>query len=87
MWNLIEYSDQDSGKTGSLWQRNLITDSNSFNFKARYLANTNERGSLNAEIALSLKYFSSFWRTIEMHLINCKINLILTGQQTVSFRK
>ena len=78
MWNLIEYSDQDSGKTGSLWQRNLITDSNSFNFKARYLANTNERGSLNAEIALSLKYFSSFWRTIEMHLINCKINLILT---------
>ena len=25
-----------------------------------------------------LKYLSNFWRTLEMPLINCKINLILT---------
>ena len=25
-----------------------------------------------------LKYLSSFWRTLEMALINCEINLILT---------
>ena len=25
-----------------------------------------------------LKYLSSFWRTFEMPLINCEINLILT---------
>ena len=24
-----------------------------------------------------LKYLSNFWRTLEMHLINCEINLIL----------
>ena len=25
-----------------------------------------------------LKYFSNFWRTLEMPLINCEVNLILT---------
>ena len=25
-----------------------------------------------------LKYLSNFWRTLEMHLINCEVNLILT---------
>ena len=30
----------------------------------------------NAEIAVLLKYFSNFWRTLEISLINCKINLI-----------
>ena len=29
-----------------------------------------------------LKYFSNFWRTLEMPLINCEINLILTWSST-----
>ena len=32
----------------------------------------------NVEIAVPLKYLSNFWRTLEMPLINCEINLILT---------
>ena len=32
----------------------------------------------NVEIAVSLKYLSNFWRTLEMSLINCEISLILT---------
>ena len=32
----------------------------------------------DVEIAVTLKYLSNFWRTLEMPLINCKINLILT---------
>ena len=31
-----------------------------------------------AEIVLSLKHLSIFWRTLNMPLINCEINLILT---------
>ena len=27
---------------------------------------------------VQLKYLSNFWRTLEMSLINCEINLILT---------
>ena len=29
-----------------------------------------------------LKYLSNFWRTLEMHLINCEVNLILTWSST-----
>ena len=32
----------------------------------------------NVEIMVPLKYLSNFWRTLEMPLINCEVNLILT---------
>ena len=35
-------------------------------------------GRKNVEIMVPLKYLSNFWRTLEMPLINCEINLILT---------
>ena len=35
----------------------------------------------NATIAVSLKYFSNFWRLLEMPLINCKVEL--NGQSIV----
>ena len=28
-----------------------------------------------------LKYLSNFWRTLEMHLINCEVELILTWSE------
>ena len=30
------------------------------------------------ETIVPLKYLSNFWRTLEISLINCKVNLILT---------
>ena len=35
-------------------------------------------GTKNVEIMVSLKYLRNFWRAIEIPLINCEINLILT---------
>ena len=32
-----------------------------------------------------LKYLSNFWRTLEMSLINCDVNLILTWSPTCVF--
>ena len=32
----------------------------------------------NVEIMVPLKHLSNFWRTLEMPLINCEVNLILT---------
>ena len=32
----------------------------------------------DVKIAVLLKYLSNFWRTLEMPLINCDINLILS---------
>ena len=94
MYNLIEYRDNYSKTSASLYQfcrnepNNVITESESFKFK--FLDNTNNAGITNAKIAAPLKYLSNFWRTLEMPLINCGINHILTcvffeGDRVINF--
>ena len=39
---------------------------------------TGDDGTKNVEIMVPLKYLSNFWRTLEMPLITCETNLILT---------
>ena len=39
----------------------------------------------DVKITVPLKYLSNFWRTPEMHPINCEINLILTWSVYCSF--
>ena len=84
MFNSIKYSYNYSGTNLGLWKyykdepKNPITDSDSFKFKSRFSVNTNERGVINAEIAVKLKYISNFWRVLEMLSIDCEINLIVT---------
>ena len=39
---------------------------------------TGNNGTKDVEIIVPLKYLSNFWRTLEMPLINCEVNLILT---------
>ena len=98
MYNLIEYSDNYAKTTGSLWQyckdiparnnNNEITEfaggntTDSFNFKAKITGRTGDDGTKDVEIMLPLKYLSNFWRTLEMPLINCEVNLILTWSST-----
>ena len=55
-----------------------MIDSESLKYKSRLKNNTNNANIVNAEIAVPLKYFSSFWKTVEIPLINCEINLMLT---------
>ena len=51
----------------------------SFNSKAKITGQTDDDGEIdNVEIMVPLKYLSNFWRTLEMLLINCEVNLILT---------
>ena len=98
MYNLIEYSDNYAKTTGSLWQYckdiparndnnqiivfdvNNVTDS--FNFKVKITGRTGNDGTKDVEIIVPLKYLSNFWRTLEMPLINCEVNLILTWSST-----
>ena len=89
MYNLIEYSDNYSDTSGSLWnfQRDEIinnadvtNDDNapSFKYKANLIDNTENDGTKNGvKIAVPLKYLSNFWRSLEMPLINCKIEISL----------
>ena len=85
MYNLIEYSNNYSKTSGSLWQyykdvpNNNLANSESFKFNVEITGKTPDDGNTkDVEIVMPLKYFSNFWRTLELHLINCEVNLILT---------
>ena len=85
MHNLIEYSDNYSKTSGSLWQyyeddpNDSIENSESFKNKIKITGKTPNNGNTkDVEIIVPLKYLSNFWRTLEMPLINCEVNLILT---------
>ena len=89
MHNLIKYSDNYSDTSGSLWQfkrdeiegdvdltvdgNHIPNNSSSFKYKSSLITNKN-----GVKIAVPLKYLSNFWRSLEMPLINCKVELTLS---------
>ena len=85
IYHLIEYSDNYSKTSASLWQsykddpNDNPANSKSFKSKVKITEKTpNNRNTKNVEIILLLKYLINFWITPEMPLINCEVNLILT---------
>ena len=89
MYNLIEYSDNYAKTSGSLWKYfrdepdDNIEDSESFKSKIKIRRKTpNNNNVKHIEIMVPLKYLSNFWRTLEMPLINCEVNLILAWSST-----
>ena len=92
MYNLIEYSNNIaiiySNTSGSLWQyykddpNDNKTQSESFKYKIKITGKPPAASNTkDVEIAVPLKNLSNFWRTLEMPLINCEINRILTWSQ------
>ena len=92
MYNLIEYSDNYSDTSRSLWQfkrseQNIIngnipvgvdsTNSTSFEYKSSSIKISDARAFKNVKIAVRLKYLSNVWRSLEMRLISFKIHLEL----------
>ena len=91
MYNLIEYSDDYSKTSGSLLQyckeipainnagnivdfnRANVTDP--FNFKTKITGQTSNNSRIDIEIMVPLKNLSNFWRTLEMPLINCEVEI------------
>ena len=94
MYNFIEYSKNYRKKTGSLWDyyrdelnsgavgnmNYCIKDLKSFTYKTSItgkLENNNAEKE-NVEIAVSLKFLSNSWRTLDIPLVICEVSLILT---------
>ena len=89
MYNLIEYSDNYSDTSVSLWQfkrdeiegdvdstvddNHIPNNSSSFKYELSFTTNRN-----GVRIVVPLKYLSNFWRSLEMPLINCKVELSLS---------
>ena len=106
MYNLIEYSDNYLDTSASLWyfkrdeiinNADVINDKNahSFKYKVSIIGNTGDDGTKKGlKIAVPLKYLSNFWRSLEMPLINCKVELslkwyeryLLTAATTATFK-
>ena len=95
MYNLIEYSDNYSDTAGSLWQFkregrigniNLTNNnSSSFKYKSNLIGNTvadeANRKKEGVKIVVPLKHLSNFWRSLEILLIKCKVELSLTWSE------
>ena len=86
---MIEYSDNYSDTSGSLWSvkrdeidnnADVTNDDNapSFKYKASLITNTGADGTKKeVKIPVPLKYLCNFWRSLEMPLIICKVELSL----------
>ena len=96
IYNLIEYSNNYSDISGSLWQfkRDEIignfsftnNNSSSFKYKSNLIGNTDADGDIRkkegVKIAVPLKYLSNFWRSLEIPFINCKVELSLKWHES-----
>ena len=92
MYNLLKYSKNYKKTAGGLWNYYwdepsdpLSFNSESFKYKTSITENTydgnggDERVDKNkTEIFVPLKHLSNFWRTLNILLINCEIELVLT---------
>ena len=95
MNNLIEDSDNYSNTAGSLWQFKrdgrignitlINNNSSSFKYKSNLIGNTvadeANRKKEGVKIVVPLKHLSNFWRSLEILLIKCKVELSLTWSE------
>ena len=90
-YNLIKYSDNYLDTLGSLWQikRDEVPTNSAdlsidncqyFKYKATLVGKTanHNKGKMSVKytkIAVELNYLSNFWRSLEIPLVNCKVDL------------
>ena len=86
MHNLLEYTKNYRKTIGSLYNyyRDELSDdadnnnfnnikvvnSNTFKYKNKIINNTNNVGTIDIKLAIPLKYFGNFWRSLNIPLIN-----------------
>ena len=87
MYNLLEYSDNYQNSTGRFYQfkrdeppndnANVANDTTSLVCKSKLISGTDDNNVNNVKLVVPLKYVSNFFRSLEMPLVNCKIDLEL----------
>ena len=79
MWNY--YRDGPSSGTDANNIIHSILNSEPFDYKANFMENGVTQNSLtknDVKIVEPLKHLSNFWRSLNIPLINCEVELILT---------
>ena len=77
LWNY--YRDEPNSDTDDNEIKHSIINSKSFDYKANFIGSVthNDLTKDEVKIVVLLKYLSNFWRSLNMPLINCKVELIL----------
>ena len=57
--------------------------SKSFEYKTKIIGGTPNNNILDAEVVVSLKYFSKFWTSLISHWLTVKFNLSWDGEKIV----
>ena len=88
MYTLLQYSDNYQDSTGSLYQfkrdeppddnADVANNTSSLVYKSKLICGTDDNNVNNVKFVVPLKYVSSFFRSLEMPLVNCKTDLELT---------
>ena len=87
MYNLLEYIKNYRKTVGSWWNyyrhnpsNPFSSNSESFKYKASIVGKTPEDNDslMNAKVVILLKHLSNFWRALNIPLIYCEVELILT---------
>ena len=88
IYNLLEYSDNYQDSTGSLYQfkrdepsddnANVANNTTNLVYKSKLISGTDDNNDNNVKLVAPLKYVSNFFRSLELPLVNCKIDLELT---------
>ena len=79
LWNY--YRDEPNSSTDANNITHSILNSESFDYKANFMENGVTNNNLtknNVKVVVPLKYLSNFWRSLNLPLINCEVELILT---------
>ena len=89
MYNLLEYTDSYFMESGRLWNyyrgevsnfANENNDANNYMITNSIVTGStpNNNSRLNEALVISLKCLNNFWKSLDMLLINCEIELDLT---------
>ena len=78
LWNCYRDEPNSSVNNGITYS---ISGSKSFDYKAKFIEDDVTHDNLtknDVKIVVPLKYLSNFWRSLNIPLINCEVELILT---------
>ena len=78
LWQYYRDEPASSDAGGIIDFPDAESNDDPFNFKQKITGQAGDDGKKDVEIIAPLKYLSHIWRTLEMPLINCEINLLPT---------
>ena len=80
LWNYYR-NEPNSGTDANNNITHSILNSESFDYKANFMENSVTQNNLiknDVKVVVLLKHLSNFWRNLNIPLINCEVELILT---------